>query len=303
MRILLSLFVMMVIVVPGVFADRGSIPYQPDVKIFEPNQRAMIAWNGKREILVLSTDLYTSKPTKVLEVIPFPSEPSVKKGDVEVFKKATDIINRKMRPKFLSDGSLSRGMGEDGVRGAVPAGEVTFHEKIGAHDVSVAHVLDATGFVKWVQDYLKAAAVENPVIPAPLKEAIEEYLKEDFTWFVFDVVELDQNIKTNDAIQYTFDSKFLYYPLKISRTDTGFTTIDLLVLSPELLDYFPGIPSQEVELPHSPVPLTDEELLSLNQDMHTLLKPEGKDMELRIWKISGDLAEFKADLLAGTEKK
>ena len=50
-------------------ADRGSIPFKPHVQIFEPTQRAMIAWDGREEILVLSTDLRASEPTKVLEVI------------------------------------------------------------------------------------------------------------------------------------------------------------------------------------------------------------------------------------------
>ena len=70
-----------------VHADRGSIPFDPGVRIFEPNQRAMIAWNGQEEILLLSTDLRASQPTKVLEVIPLPAEPEVKKGDRVLFSK------------------------------------------------------------------------------------------------------------------------------------------------------------------------------------------------------------------------
>ncbi len=50
-------------------ADRGAIPFQPEVTIFEPTQRALIAWNGEEEILILSTDLRASRATKVLEVI------------------------------------------------------------------------------------------------------------------------------------------------------------------------------------------------------------------------------------------
>ena len=38
-------------------ADRGSIPYKPGVRIFEPNQRAMIAWNGRQEILLIHRKL------------------------------------------------------------------------------------------------------------------------------------------------------------------------------------------------------------------------------------------------------
>ena len=77
-------------------ADCGGIPVLPGVKLFEPTQRAAIAFNGAEEILLLSTDLRASKPTKVLEVLPLPDEPAVSKGDVAFFSKATDLINQRL---------------------------------------------------------------------------------------------------------------------------------------------------------------------------------------------------------------
>ena len=67
-------------------ADRGSISLRPNIKLYEPNQRAIIAWNGRTEILLLSTDLRASAPTKVLEVLPLPAEPKVKKGSIRSFR-------------------------------------------------------------------------------------------------------------------------------------------------------------------------------------------------------------------------
>ncbi len=276
-----------------IYADRGSIPFKPDVLIFEPTQRAMIAWNGQEEILLLSTDLNASESTKVLEVIPLPSEPVVKKGDVEVFKKANDLINKKLKKR--NGGILAKGYTEGAER--VPAGEVTFHEKIGAHDISVAHVLDCNGFIEWVEKYLKSAGVENPKIPEAMKSVIEEYLKEQFSWFVFDVVELDETPKTNEAIQYKFKSESLFYPLKITRTEEGFTEIELLVLTPKLFNQFPGIPIDEVKLRHKPVSITSEELRSLNEEMDDLLGHQD-NMKLRIWEIRGELSSFTEDLIA-----
>lgn len=276
------------------FADKGSIPLKPHVKIFEPNQRAMIAWNGKEEILVLSTDLRASEPTKVLEVIPLPSEPEVKKGDVEVFKKATNLINKKLAARW----GFTRSLGKGEMFQSKPVGEVTFHKKIGAHDISVTHVVNANGFIDWVETYLKSVNVENPEIPEGLKTVIKEYLEEDFSWFVFDVVDLDKEPKTNQAIQYRFKTDFLYYPLRITKTEEGFTTIDLLVLTPKLLSNFPGIPVEKVQLLHKPVSITGQELLNLNKDMYNLLNPQKKNMKLRIWRIKGNLSSFNKDLIA-----
>jgi hypothetical protein len=275
-------------------ADRGSIPFKPHVKIFEPNQRAMIAFDGSEEILLLSTDLRASEPTKVLEVIPLPAEPKVVKGDVEVFRKATELINRKL-PRMRSAERFGHNTKSDAPRR--PAGEVTFHKKIGAHDISVTKVLDRQGFIRWVKDYLGRAGVDNPEIPPVLQGAIAEYLLDDYRWFVFDVVEPGQDTVTNDAIQYRFASDCVYYPLRIMRGEEGDTSIKLLVLTPRLLSRFPGLPVSRVQLMHQPVDVTSAELRELSEDMDALLghRPRTK---LRIWEIHGKLSEFDEDLIA-----
>jgi hypothetical protein len=277
----------------SVYADRGSIPFEPDVKIFEPTQRAMIAWNGEEEILLLTTDMRASDSTEVLEILPLPNEPIVKKGDTETFVKAIRLINdRIMLQKMLYP---KRNGGKE--RATQPAGEITFYKKIGAHDISVAHVLNKDGFVKWVENYLGSLGVTNPDIPEGLKKVADEYLEEKFTWFVFDVISLDKETKTNEAIQYRFKTDFLFYPVKIMNTEEGYTSMEFLILTPELLRYFPGIPLEEITLQHQPISITSNELRNLNQEMGKLLGNR-EDTKLRIWKIEGMISSFAEDLIA-----
>jgi hypothetical protein len=205
-------------------ADMGSIPFEAHVQIFEPKQRAIIAWNGTEEILLLATDLRASAPTKVLEVIPLPAEPTVKEGDLQAFERAVAIINSRQRRR-AGGGGFGGGFGAEGEEPEPPAGEVTFHEKIGAHDISVTRVLNSDGFTGWVENYLKKQGVENPEIPGPMKTVVKQYLRAGFIWFVFDVVEVGNKVKTKDAIQYRFKTRSLYYPLKITRTESGKTEI------------------------------------------------------------------------------
>ncbi len=280
---------------PCLFADGGLISLKRGVGMFKPNQRAMIAWNGSEEILLLSTDMRASEATQVLEVVPLPTEPKVKKGDVETFRKATTLINRKIR----KPPRVSRGGGGHGGAGGTgrPAGEVTFHKKIGAHNISVAHVLSTDGFIAWVEEYLGSLHVQNPVISPEMKSIVDQYLSGKFTWFVFDVISLDEVLSTGEAVQYRFKTKFLYYPMKITQTVAGSTTVDLLVLSPRLLSEFPGIPSDRVQLRHEPVSITSGELRSLNPDMDALLGHR-EDMKLRIWRLQGQASEFHQDLIA-----
>ena len=64
---------------PLAFADRGMIPISPNVSVYEPGQKAIIAWNKGKEILILSTeDVNERGETKGLEVVSLPSIP--KKG-------------------------------------------------------------------------------------------------------------------------------------------------------------------------------------------------------------------------------
>ena len=200
-RIGIIVAVALVFTAPLAFADCGGIAFNPRAVIFEPNQRAVIGFNSREEILLLSTDLRASEPTKVLQVLPLPSEPKVTKGDFDLFVKATNLINLKLARSQSGGAGASGGMGAGGRSAPLPAGEVTFHDKIGSHDISVTHVLDQRGFLDWVENYLRHAGVDNPIIPEPMKAVVTEYLRDRFQWFVFDVVELGREVKTKEAIQ------------------------------------------------------------------------------------------------------
>ncbi len=291
-KVSILLVPLLLLCVPYLFADGGLIPLKQGVRMFKPNQRAMIAWNGSKEILLLSTDMRASEAAQVLEVVPLPAEPKVKKGDVETFRRATALINSKIRRP-----TAGRRGGKALPAAGRPAGEVTFHKKIGAHDISVAHVLSTDGFIAWVEKYLGSLQVQNPVIPPATKKIIDEYLAGKFTWFVFDVISLDEVLSTGEAVEYQFKTKSLYYPMKITQTVEGATTVDLLILTPKLLSRFSGIPSSRVDLRHEPVPISSEELRSLNPDMDALLGHR-EDMKLRIWRLQGEISSFQQDLIA-----
>jgi hypothetical protein len=289
---------------PVAAGDCGSIPFEPGVKVFEPDQRALIAWNGTQETLILSTDLSASKPTKVLEVIPLPGRPVVTPGDVKVFNRAIRLINEKLRRRAgrSRDKSSLGTFGSDDGGGAPPppAGEVVFRDRIGATDVSVTHVLNSKGFVTWVEKYLKSLKVKSPEVPEPMKKVVAEYLADGYGWFVFNVVSLDSRTRTKQALRYRFESPCIYYPLRIMRTDTGETKVKLIVLTHKLINghMFTGIPRSELKVPHEPITATWQELKRIDRGVFDFMGCPGT-VRLRIWEIEGELSQFKQDLLAG----
>jgi hypothetical protein len=297
-RLLTALGVALAMTASFASADCGGIPVKPGVKLFEPTQRAAIAFNGSEEIILLSTDLRASEPTKVLEVLPLPSEPKVSEGDVAFFSKATDLINKKLGRKpsqaagMGGAGSLYGGKGKE----PPPAGIVTLHEKIGAHDITVTKVVDEKRFISWVEERLRKEGAANPTIPEPMKEVVAEYLKGHYQWFVFDVVDLGEKLKTKDALQFRFRTNALYYPMRITRAGSGDTFVQLLVLSNRLLN-LPKTRGMKVKTAHEPIQLAVSELHGLgSKDMDDLLK--GQPCWLRIWEVRGPLSGFKKDIVA-----
>jgi hypothetical protein len=296
----LPLVVLFVFAAPA-FGDGGSIPYTPNVRVFEPNQRAMISWNGEEEILLLSTDLGATRPTKVLEVFPFPAEPEVTEGDIGVFTAANNLISRKLGLGISYGAPMSSGdMGMGGMEPAPPAARVTFEETIGAHDLAVIQVLRVEGFIEWVEDFLRSQNVANPVIPPPLKQAVEEYMEDGFTWFVFDVVSLTNRPQTKQALQFKFKTNCLYYPLRITRAEQGETLVRLLIVTSGLINMREGmnygIAYERIRLTHPPVNVSGDELNGISSEMYELLGEPDNSL-LRTWQIQGDLSEFHEDLV------
>lgn len=62
--------------------------------VYEPGQKAILGWDGTREVMILSTDVYASEPVWALELIPFPSLPeNPVVGSFDSFTTIEDIIN------------------------------------------------------------------------------------------------------------------------------------------------------------------------------------------------------------------
>lgn len=260
-------------------------------EIYEPAQNAVIAWNGKEEILVLATDLKASKPTKVLEVLPLPSEPVVTRGDSAIFAKFNALIRRELGSRLDYGRGLSDSRAE-----MDQAAEVTFHEKIGAHDISVVHVLDSGYFEQWINDYLKKQGTGPQKISPVLMATIDQYLLDGHHWFVFDVVELGLQLKSNDAIQYRFASDKFYYPMRISATDSGDTNINLITLTEKGLSNYFGLPQEKIKQRHPMLRLPTSKISNVQEEMAKMFNSE--KISLQTLRIQGNLKAFDLDVLA-----
>jgi len=203
-------------------ADKGMVPMEPNVSIYEPGQKAIIAWNGQEEILILSTDVSAAGETLVLEIMPLPSNPKkIEKASFESFVAISDLIGIHARA-VLGDNYRSE---------STESIEITFHEKIGAHDVTVVKAGDASELTSWAEEFLESNNVTGGVSLKDFEAVIEDYMALGFRFFALDIIQLSADQKSVEPILYQFETSFLYYPLKISSPNSGNTKITLFLLT------------------------------------------------------------------------
>ena len=271
-------------------SDGGAeLSFDPlQVSVFEPKQRAIILWDGQEEILLLSTDQRATRASAVLEVIPLPSRPTVRLGSFQTFENAQALMIEKRMWLCAHGGARVSIQMPD-------AGKITFHEKMGAHEVAVAQVVDAKRFVAFVQDFLKKTyqTRDAPIRPEFVK-IIESYLDAGFEWFAFDVIVLGDSNKSRQPIEYRFQSDEVFYPMRISSLEQGKTEVELLVFSKKGASEFVGLSRERMEvLPQLRVERS--RMGGLATDWGQFFG-EGDPLVMDQWKIGGELKTFQADV-------
>ena len=266
------------------YADRCILPIK-DVDVYGPGQKAIIAWNGDTERLILSTDLYAHVETKVLEILPLPSQPTVEKGDFESFRVVQNLMMRNM-PRALTS-QYKGGL------------EVVFHEKIGSHDVTIVKATSLTELANFVSDYLERSGLGRTVaVTEDAKRILGDYLARGFNYWVFDLVNLHPTARSLEPLVYQFQSPSLYYPMKVSSVAKGRTEIVLYLITSD--------PVKESDLPTRMrlgryVPSDQAVQFQLSpQDLESMDPQLKKLFTGQTWftavKYSGALAELDFDL-------
>lgn len=196
----------------------------------EPNQQAVIAWNGKNnqegeEILILTTNEKGLKfGGAMLSILPLPGKPiSIKRANAQVFATAKTLMIDKWKA------------------GATVGGLGAFMEtKIGSHNIFVWEMENIDTFSKDVRAYVenKYKGKATALIDAKTIEVVKKYHANGFRYFAFDITMVDaKQVQTKEAIAYHFKSTFLYFPLVISQVGgTGQTQVDMVAFTPCELD-------------------------------------------------------------------
>ena len=287
---ILSLLFAFLVSCPQVWADRGG--FSPSgFEVFESGQNAIIAWNGTREMLILSSDVKSSQESKVIEFLPLPSNPSVSKGKTSSFDKIVDLVGSHLYYTSLPVGAHRSGKLSAQNEGGV---EVTFHEKIGAHDLTVVRAEDAQELISWIENFLGDIEIEYEELPSGLEDSFSGYLDEKINFFAVDVIDANSTTRSVEPLIYEFESSKLYYPLRISTLFSGETDISLFILTSRELNEESILEAGFQKVAQFNVKL--EAITKIDPNMTRLFSDSPY---LYFFRFEGSLKTLKSDIAAG----
>jgi eight-cysteine-cluster-containing protein len=154
-----------------------------------------------------------SSSALMLEVLPLPAEPfEIKEAEWQVFERLVNLLNKKTQEKSVS-GSKALGVAAGAATSTV---EIILEKTIGAHDITVVKAEQLNDLLAWIDNFALNKNLETKSYTAGFRNGLSSYLKRDINYFVFDVVELDDGLRTIKPLLYRFKSSELYFPMLIS---------------------------------------------------------------------------------------
>lgn len=272
---------------PQVWADKGG--FSPSgYEVFESGQKAIIAWNGTSEMLILSSDVKSSQESKVIEFLPLPSNPSVSKGKTNSFNVVIDLVGSYLYYTGFTSRSPTQSVQKEG------GVEVTFHQKIGAHDLTVVRAEDAQELISWIENFLSDIEIEYEDLPSDLEDSFSAYLEEKINFFAVDVIDANSTTKSVEPLVYEFESSKLYYPLRISTLFSGETDISLFTITSKELNEESILEAGFQKIAQFNVKL--ETITKIDPNMTKLFSD---NPYLYFFKYEGSLKNLKSDIAAG----
>ncbi len=289
---ILSLLFVFLISCHQVWADRGGFSPTSVERVSESGQKAVIAWNGTDEILMLSTDVSSSQKSEVVELMPLPSNPTISRGEKQSFLKVQELVNTYLAvvgPKWTWGDHRSLG----GSPGAQPPKiTITFQEAIGVHYLTVVKAEEASELIQWLENFLETKGYTKE-LPSNLEEMFSYYIQNKMNFFVIDMIETNSTVKTVDPLVYEFKSSKLYYPLRISSLFSGDTDISLFTITSNELNDDSIIGEGFVK--KAQFQIKQEALAEINTNMTKLYS---SNPYICYFEFRGALEDFDGDILA-----
>lgn len=143
--------------------------------LYEPSQKAVISWNGKRETMILSAAVKSEDLANFAWVIPIQSrsKPSVSAGDIRVFK---DLVDYFKKPESSERKSIAPKAAIEGV-------QVLETKEIDIYDITILKATDAADLLGWLN-------ANGYMVAKGAKTIFEKYITIGNCYFIANKIDL-----------------------------------------------------------------------------------------------------------------
>lgn len=217
-RCLILAALMHVIVTGQALAD-GCFVWDRGADLNEPSQKAIIWWDGAREVLLLQVR-YEGPAEDFAWIVPLPSKPDISAVDADKSPFAEISLYTQKRIRWRMRG--------------IERAEVTVLDRkvAGVYDIAVLSSADAGALSGWLNK-------NGFAFPASRTDVLEHYTEKKW---VYAVMRIDRKALGRDEIsklrtgelqpvRFSFAAAGAVYPLRISSVNAGETEILLYVLA------------------------------------------------------------------------
>jgi hypothetical protein len=185
------LFVVLIIVIclsHSVFSD-GMYLSSHDSHMTEPDQKAVISWNGEKETMILVSTVQSDKISNFAWVVPIQSsiKPEITEGDISIFTKIIRFFsNKKDKPSF--------GVEKLGI-------EVIETKEIDIYDISILKADNASLLIQWLNE-------NGYMIPENIEPVLDYYVEKPDFYFVANKIDLTNKYDDAQNIINRYENKY-----------------------------------------------------------------------------------------------
>lgn len=176
----LPIVLILILIIPSVYADGWHIS-DYYLHLYEPNQKAVISWNGQMETMILSSAVKSDDIANFAWVIPIQSytKPEVTGGNISIFK---DLVNYfRIEENYGRDQLGIESTGGKGV-------EVVESKEVDVYDITILKATSSDDLIDWLND-------NGYKVPDEAKPILDKYVAKGNFYFVANKIDLRNKFK------------------------------------------------------------------------------------------------------------
>jgi len=173
------LFLITLIFVNSVFADGWHISNH-DLHLYEPNQKAVISWDGQTETMTLASAVKSDDIANFAWVIPIQSsvKPEVNAGDISIFEDLVKYFKKEEKPQGVYERTLT----QEGI-------EILESKEIDIYDITILKATVSGILINWLNE-------NGYKVPEEARPILDKYVEKGDFYFVANKIDMSNKFKS-----------------------------------------------------------------------------------------------------------